>query len=61
LGDTTRPPAHPQCRCTLIPVIAPDLAANFSEAPRQTFEEWADENGLAALYTFMKPTQARLL
>lgn len=60
MSDTFRPPLHPQCRCAISPVIAPDLATNFSEPPRQTFEEWADERGLSDLWSF-KPTQARLL
>jgi SPP1 gp7 family putative phage head morphogenesis protein len=59
LGDTTRPPAHPNCRCTVVPTISPDLAANFSEAPRETFEEWAASRGLSDLWDF-KPTQTRL-
>lgn len=60
LGDTTRPPAHPQCRCGVAPAIRPEYAALFSEAPRQTFEEWAA--GVGGLPdAFMKPTQARLL
>jgi hypothetical protein len=60
LGDTTRPPAHPNCRCSVVPTISPDLAANFSEAPRETFEEWAAGRGLSDLWDF-KPTQTRML
>jgi SPP1 gp7 family putative phage head morphogenesis protein len=60
MADTTRPPAHPNCRCTLVPVLSPDLAVNFSEPPRETFEEWAISRGLSGLWDF-KPTQARLL
>ena len=48
------------CRCAIVPTISPDLAANFSEAPRETFEEWAAGRGLSSLWDF-KPTQARLL
>jgi SPP1 gp7 family putative phage head morphogenesis protein len=47
------------CRCTVIPTISPDLAANFSEAPRETFEEWAAGRGLSDLWDF-KPTQTRM-
>jgi hypothetical protein len=60
MTDTFRPPAHPACRCSVTPVISPDLAVNFSEPPRETFEEWAVGRGLSDLWDF-KPTQARLL
>jgi SPP1 gp7 family putative phage head morphogenesis protein len=48
------------CRCTVVPVISPDLAANFDEPPRETFEEWAASRGLSDLWDF-KPTQTRML
>jgi SPP1 gp7 family putative phage head morphogenesis protein len=59
MTDTFRPPLHPNCRCAIVPTISPDLAANFSEAPRETFEEWAAGRGLSDLWDF-KPTQTRL-
>lgn len=60
LSDTFRPPLHPACRCAVVPVISDDLAVNFSDPPRETFEEWARGRGLEGLWDF-QPTQLRLL
>ena len=60
LTDTFRPPAHPNCRCTVMPVLSPDLQVRFSDPPRETFEEWAQSRGIAGLWSF-QPTMERLL
>jgi SPP1 gp7 family putative phage head morphogenesis protein len=51
LGDSLRPPAHINCRCTLIPAIREDLLVPYDEPPRQTLSEWADAFGLSMLLT----------
>ncbi len=56
VGSFFRPPAHPACRCSLIPVVKPIDQIEASEPPRQTFGEWAVANGLSlALQQFMSP------
>ena len=60
LRDTFRPPLHPNCRCAVVPVISDDLAVNFNDPPRETFEEWARGRGIEGLWDF-QPTQLRLL
>jgi SPP1 gp7 family putative phage head morphogenesis protein len=47
LGSSFRPPFHPQCRCTVIPVVRQDILVEYDAPPRQTMSEWADSFGLA--------------
>lgn len=49
-GDLPPNNTHPNCRCTVIPVIKDDYLSDLAgEPPRQTFDEWAAVNGLVAL------------
>jgi SPP1 gp7 family putative phage head morphogenesis protein len=47
LNSSFRPPAHPNCRCTVIPVVRQDILVEYDAPPRQTMSEWADSFGLA--------------
>lgn len=47
LGSSFRPPAHPQCRCSVIPVVREDILVEYDEPPRATMSEWADAAGVA--------------
>jgi SPP1 gp7 family putative phage head morphogenesis protein len=49
MTSSFRPPAHPNCRCTVVPVIRDDLLIDTTEPPRLTFAEWATEQGIALL------------
>ena len=49
LNDSNKPPAHPSCRCTPIPVIRDDILTPDAEPPHQTMGEWAAQAGLDAL------------
>lgn len=52
LGEWNIPPlnTHPNCRCTVIPVVKDDYLSDLiDQRPRQTLQEWADEQGVAAL------------
>lgn len=40
------PPLHPQCRCTVIPVIKPDAMEDGKAPPRRTLAAWAQGFGL---------------
>lgn len=42
------PPLHPQCRCTVIPVIKPDALEDSAKAPRKTLKAWAQGFGMEA-------------
>jgi SPP1 gp7 family putative phage head morphogenesis protein len=44
LNDTYRPPAHPNCRCTVIPII--DYGDQHDVPPRDTFGEWSSKAGV---------------
>jgi SPP1 gp7 family putative phage head morphogenesis protein len=59
LNEQYRPPAHPNCRCTIIPEINPALLAGagiLDAPPEQSFEEWAAAAGLLYLLnTFTAP------
>ena len=48
--DPQQPPpsgSHPGCRCTIVPVlIDTDLMDRVSGGPRQTYDQWAIENGI---------------
>lgn len=49
LNDSIRPPAHPNCRCTIIPQVNPALLADpklLNMPPAQSFDEWAVASGL---------------
>ncbi len=48
LNDSTRPPAHVNCRCTTIPVIAPDAVERGSDPPRETLDAWMRGYGMDA-------------
>lgn len=51
LRDTFRPPAHPNCRCTLIPVLDTDMTIPDTGAPRTTYGEWLQEVGAVGYLT----------
>lgn len=40
IDDSDRPPLHPNCRCTVVPVIRADAMTNGEDPPRQTFDAW---------------------
>jgi len=40
LNDYFRPPAHPRCRCTIIPVIMDSVLTWADEAPRTSFADF---------------------
>lgn len=40
LSDTVRPPKHPNCRCTVIPIIRQEYRLPAADAPRATWAEW---------------------
>lgn len=46
LADTFRPPAHPNCRCTVIPVIRSEFQAPSSAGARVSLEMWARGFGM---------------
>lgn len=51
-----QPPAHPNCRCTVIPVIKPDALEHPHAAPRRTLEKWAQGYGMdKELVNFLMP------
>lgn len=41
LDSNDRPPAHPNCRCTEVPVIDPQWLEDGTADPRNTLLEWA--------------------
>lgn len=41
-----KPPRHPNCRCTVIPVIKSDALDSTSKPPRQTLKAWAKGIGM---------------
>ena len=45
LQDTYRPPAHPNCRCTVIPILDVDMTIPDTGAPRSTYGDWLQEVG----------------
>lgn len=45
-GSLDRPPAHPNCRCTVIAVIRATMLGPVAAPPRQTFGEWARGYGM---------------
>lgn len=45
-SDLIRPPAHPNCRCTVIPVILAKVLTPDFEPPRETFGDWARGYGM---------------
>lgn len=47
LNSSFRPPAHPNCRCTVIPVVRQEILIEYDEPPRATMSEWTDSFGLA--------------
>lgn len=51
-----QPPEHPNCRCTVIPVIKPDALEHPHAAPRRTLEKWAQGYGMdKELAAFLVP------
>jgi SPP1 gp7 family putative phage head morphogenesis protein len=48
INDVERPPLHPNCRCTIIPVIDPNWLTNATEPPRQSFGAWLEDSGASA-------------
>jgi hypothetical protein len=47
LDEWNLPPIHPNCRCTVIPVLREDYADVYlNEPPREYFAEWTDRRGL---------------
>lgn len=56
-----QPPLHPNCRCTVIPIIRGKALGDPNDDPRQSFPQWAKEHGMdAELARFLKPTGVRL-
>jgi SPP1 gp7 family putative phage head morphogenesis protein len=49
LDDYFRPPLHPRCRCTVIPVIADRLLIIPDEAPRSSFADFITSAGLGVM------------
>jgi SPP1 gp7 family putative phage head morphogenesis protein len=49
-GSDQQPPpsgSHPGCRCTIVPVLLDtDLMDRVTGGPRQTYRQWAIENGI---------------
>lgn len=46
LNDYRTPPAHHNCRCTVIPVVTEDVLAPAHEPPRATLGEWSRSSGV---------------
>lgn len=46
LDTNDRPPAHPNCRCTEVPVIAEQWLTDGNSSPRSTLTEWATAFGV---------------
>lgn len=51
INDVERPPLHPNCRCTIIPVIRADWMIAADAPPRRDFNGWLDDAGLTGLIT----------
>ncbi len=49
LTDIERPPRHPLCRCTVIPVVNPALLADPDARPAYDFGEWLESEGIATV------------
>ena len=49
LSSYYRPPKHPQCRCTVVPVVDEALLVPREEPPRQTLGEWLLAQGISAV------------
>jgi len=48
VGDAqVPPPAHPQCRCSTLPVLIDQGLQDELAGKRRTFFEWADEQGIS--------------
>lgn len=61
LGSEQRPPAHPNCRCAVLPVLLPETepepSARRPDAPRRTLAEWLGEFARSAsIVDFMTPS-----
>lgn len=41
-----RPPIHPQCRCTIIPVVKQDVLDDPTKALRIPFRQWVRQHGV---------------
>lgn len=48
LDTTERPPLHPQCRCTLVPLLDDGVSVAPDDRLRATFAEWA--RGIGVLF-----------
>lgn len=56
LDTQERPPIHPQCRCSLVPLFRDGVAVDDADRLRQTFVAWAQTLGvLGVLSRFLKP------
>ncbi len=49
--------SHPGCRCTVIPLLIPNILKPENEPPDLTFDEWLDENGYSMLLNDFEDTQ----
>lgn len=57
LSDHVRPPRHPNCRCTVIPVLRGKMLTDGDGLPRTPIKLWARQNGMEGeLADFLKPT-----
>lgn len=46
LNDAIRPPAHPNCRCTVIPMVDYNALVPDDTPPRQSLAAWARDYGM---------------
>lgn len=61
LDSNFRPPFHPNCRCTVIPVIKPDALTDSNEMPRETLQQWSQGAGMdKELADFLGVKQSQL-
>lgn len=56
LKSNFRPPAHPNCRCSLSPVLKADMTGDISTPPREALPQWVQKFGLQReLDDFLNP------
>lgn len=54
-----RPPIHPQCRCTIIPVVKAGMLEHPKAMPKTTFAKWSQAHGMDnAIADFLVPKAA---
>lgn len=56
LKSNFRPPIHPQCRCTTVPVLKGQMEVEADAAPRQSLPDWVLRFGIQRELTdFLEP------